>query len=164
MAAIGWAHTSVGIDPPPIHHQAVRAVVKGLARRHGQPAVKRKALTGADIARLLEHVPAGTLAGTRDRALLAIGYFGALRRSEIVALDRRDLEEVGEGLDVLVARSKTDPEAVGVTKGLKRRRGITDPVPLFRTWVAASGIPEGPLFPPIARHGNRAAGRPTGPP
>lgn len=162
VAAIGLAHTAAGFDPPPTRHQQLKETMKGLARLHGQPAAKRKALAGSDIARLIERIPGGTLAGKRDRALLAIGYFGALRRSEIVALDRRDVEEVGEGLNVLVARSKTDPEAVGATKGLKRRRGTADPVALFRSWVAASGITEGPLFRSIDRHGNMAAERLTG--
>ena len=35
--------------------------------------------------------------GKRDRALLALGFAGAFRRSELVALDVTDLIEVPDG-------------------------------------------------------------------
>ena len=42
---------------------------------------------------------AGTdLGGLRDRALLALGFLGAFRRSELVALDVADLEATCEGI------------------------------------------------------------------
>lgn len=161
VAAIGLAHATAGFDPPPTRHQMLREVLKGLARTHGRPAAKRKALSGEDLARLIERTSGGTLAGKRDRALLAIGYFAARRRSEIVGLDREHIEEVAEGLNILIVRSKTDPEGEGMVVGVKRRRGITDPVSLYRSWLAASGITEGPLFRPIDRHGNMAGTRLT---
>lgn len=61
---------------------------------------------------MLRHCP-NALRGQRDRALLALGFAGAMRRSELVALTVADLEEVGEGLRVHVRRSKTDQEGVG---------------------------------------------------
>ena len=54
---------------------------------------------------------AGTrLSATRDRALLLIGFAGAFRRSELVALNADDIEETVEGLRVTIRRSKTDQE------------------------------------------------------
>ncbi len=47
--------------------------------------------------RRLEPLPA-TLAGTRIEAPLLVGFAGALRRSEIVALAAENLQEVDEGL------------------------------------------------------------------
>jgi len=47
------------------------------------------------------------------RALLLIGFAGAFRRSELVALDVEDVEEVPEGLRVTIRRSKTDQEGRG---------------------------------------------------
>src|SRR6266567_78780 len=60
-----------------------------------------------DIAGLLAHLP-DNLLGIRDRALLLVGFAGAFRRSELVALDLQDLEFSSEGLKVLIRRSKTD--------------------------------------------------------
>jgi site-specific recombinase XerD len=42
----------------------------------------------------------GSLTALRDRALLLLGFAGAFRRSELVALDVADIEEVPEGLRV----------------------------------------------------------------
>jgi site-specific recombinase XerD len=55
------------------------------------------------------------LAGLRDRALLLIGFGGALRRSELVALDVADVTENETGLLVAIRHSKTDQEGEGAT-------------------------------------------------
>jgi integrase len=54
-----------------------------------------------------------------DRALLLLGFAGAFRRSELVALDVADIQEDEGGLRVLIRRSKTDQE------GQHRRRAST---------------------------------------
>jgi site-specific recombinase XerD len=47
-----------------------------------------------------------TLLGCRDRALLLVGFAGAFRRSELVALHLEDIESSREGLTITVRRSK----------------------------------------------------------
>jgi hypothetical protein len=42
-----------------------------------------------------------------------LGFAGAFRRSELVALDVVDLTFTSEGLTVLIRRSKTDQEGAG---------------------------------------------------
>lgn len=44
----------------------------------------------------------------RYRALLLVGFTGAFRRSEIVALEFRDISFVKEGVEATLRRSKTD--------------------------------------------------------
>jgi hypothetical protein len=51
--------------------------------------------------------------GLRDRALLSLGYAGAFRPSELVALKVRDVEEVPDQLRVTIRRSKTDRTGEG---------------------------------------------------
>jgi site-specific recombinase XerD len=53
------------------------------------------------------------LKGLRDQALLLLGFAGAFRRSELVALDIMDLEETDEGMRVAIRRSKTDQDHRG---------------------------------------------------
>ena len=53
--------------------------------------------------------------GLRDRALLLIGFVGAFRRSELVALNRQDLDESELGVKVTIRHSKTDQEGAGQT-------------------------------------------------
>ena len=55
------------------------------------------------------------LKGMRERALLLLGFAGAFRRSELVALDVADIAETETGLLVTIRRSKTDPDGEDVT-------------------------------------------------
>ncbi len=54
-----------------------------------------------------------TLAGFRDKALLLIGFSGAFRRSELVALNIEDLTTSEEGLVLLMREGKTDQKRKG---------------------------------------------------
>jgi site-specific recombinase XerD len=47
-----------------------------------------------------------SMGGLRDRALLLLGFAGAFRRSELVALDVADLEETRDGLGAPIARQR----------------------------------------------------------
>ena len=51
--------------------------------------------------------------GRRDRALLLIGFAGALRRSELVSLRVEDVAIVTNGLRLRIVRGKTDQEGQG---------------------------------------------------
>ncbi len=83
----------------------------------------------------------------RDRALLAIGFYAALRRAEIVALNIGDLEFTKDGLLVTIRKSKTDQFAEGQVIGIKPQK---DPkvcaVALVQDWLTASELKDGPLF------------------
>ncbi|GLV15000.1 hypothetical protein Heshes_26860 [Alicyclobacillus hesperidum] len=61
---------------------------------------------------MLQYTP-NDLMGLRDSALLLIGFAGAFRRSEIVALNVEDVEFVREGLVIMLRQSKTDQEGEG---------------------------------------------------
>jgi integrase len=96
--------------------------------------------------------PAGKLKGLRDKALLLLGFGGAFRRSELVALDVADIEETDEGLRVTIRRSKTDQDGVGQTIAVVRG-GAQCPVRAVRAWLDAAGITEGPVFRPVRKGG-----------
>jgi site-specific recombinase XerD len=112
VAAITYAHRLAGL-PPPTAAEPVKAVLRGIRRRIGT-AVERKApVTARAIAAMLKRIPKDTIAGKRDRALLLLGFAAALRRSELVALDIRDVEHVPDGVVIHVRKSKTDQEGEG---------------------------------------------------
>jgi site-specific recombinase XerD len=91
------------------------------------------------------------LKGLRDRALLLLGFAGAFRRSELVALNFADIEFCDAGLRVTIQRSKTDQE-VSVLKS--RSHGVRQPVlSKLRAWIKAAEICDGALFRPVARTG-----------
>lgn len=149
-AAIRYAHKLAG-QPDPTDDEAVRAAMKGIRRRVGVAPNRKAAATAEILAAALMRIP-DTLAGKRDRALLALGFAGAFRRSELVALDVADLSEHADGLRVIVRRSKTDQEGQGIEKAIPHGRFIR-PVALLREWLDAAGITEGPLFRPVSRSG-----------
>ena len=90
--------------------------------------------------------------GKRDRALLALGFAGAFRRSELCALEVDDLVEVPDGLRVLIRRSKTDQtgegQEVAIPRGYKLR-----PVEAVQAWLAAAEISSGPVFRAVTKGG-----------
>ena len=103
---------------------------------------------------MVAHLPEGRLLSTRDRALLLLGFAGAMRRSELVGLDVTDISENEDGLVVRIRWSKTDQEGqgekVGIPYGSHRE---TCPVRSVKAWLRDSGITEGALFRAVNRHG-----------
>ncbi|WP_279602308.1 site-specific integrase [Methylobacterium sp. E-005] len=151
MAAIRHAHKLAGL-PDPTEDEGVRAAIRGARRKVGVAPVQKAAATADVLTALLMRCP-DTLAGKRDRALLALGFAGAFRRSELVALDVEDLREDPEGLRITVRRSKVDQEGRGFEKAIPHGRFIR-PVALVREWLDAAGITAGPVFRPVSRSGN----------
>jgi integrase len=82
------------------------------------------------------------LAGLRDRALLLVEFGGALRRSELVALDVADIEQSETGLLVTIRGSKTDQERAGATIAIARG-DVACPAKALREWLDAAGIEAG---------------------
>ncbi|KTS10793.1 integrase [Methylobacterium radiotolerans] len=150
LAAIRYAH-KLARAADPTDDEGVRAAMKGARRKVGIAPTQKAAATAEILAALLMRTP-DTLTGKRDRALLALGFAGAFRRSELVALDVEDLRDDPEGLRVMVRRSKVDQEGRGFEKAIPHGRFIR-PVALVREWLDAAGITSGPVFRPVSRSG-----------
>jgi site-specific recombinase XerD len=152
-AAIRYAHKLAGHEPP-TNSEKVKATIRGIRRTIGV-APKRKAPAVAEITRdMVKAAPAGKLKGLRDRALLLLGFGGAFRRSELVALDVADLEFTDDGLRVTIRRSKTDQEAQGQTIAVIRGTGAFCPMKALRAWLDAAQITEGAIFRPVRKGGH----------
>jgi site-specific recombinase XerD len=150
-AAIGHAHRLAGREPP-TSNESVKATVRGIRRAMGA-APNRKAPAIAEITRdMAKAAPGGRMKGLRDRALLLLGFGGAFRRSELVALDVSDLEETDDGFRVTIRRSKTDQEGQGATIAVVRG-GACCPVRAVKARLEAAGISDGPVFRPLWRGG-----------
>ena len=85
-----------------------------------------------------------------------VGFAGAFRRAELVALEVDDLNASnGDGLIINVRRSKTDQEGRDRTVGIPFGTSpLTCPVKALETWRALAGIDEGRVFRGVTRHGN----------
>jgi integrase len=149
-AAIAYAHLARDL-PNPTQGALVGRVMRGIRNSLGTAPRQKAPATAEIVSAMLSHCP-DTLSGKRDRALLALGFAGAFRRSELVALDVEDLQEVGEGLRIKIRRSKTDQEGAGNEVAVPHGRHLR-PVALVRDWLAAAGIASGPVFRPMSRGG-----------
>jgi site-specific recombinase XerD len=145
-AAISYAHRLAGMEAPTAA-ESVRAVMRGIRRSIGAAPDRKTPATAELVMEMLKHCP-GTLAGKRDRALLALGFAGAFRRSELVALQVADLVEAPDGFRVVVRRSKTDQEGQGQEIAIPRGYRLR-PVEAVQTWLAAAEISNGPVFRPV---------------
>lgn len=85
------------------------------------------------------------LAGLRDRALLLLGFAGALRRSELIALNVADVSRHRQGALIIVRRGKTDQTGQGLTKAVPHGKKLKA-IEALDAWLAAAGITEGPIF------------------
>jgi site-specific recombinase XerD len=149
-AAIAYFHKLAGYEPP-TSSEAVRATVRGIRRAIGTAPARKAPATADLIVEMLKHCPA-TLAGKRDRALLALGFAGAFRRSELVALQVADLVEAPDGYRVMIRRSKTDQDGAGQEIAIPRGCRLR-PVEAVQAWLAAAEISSGPVFRPVLKGG-----------
>jgi site-specific recombinase XerD len=155
LVGIGFAHRVAG-EAWVGTHPLVKATLRGVLRKHGKPARQAAALMTEEV-RALVATCDESLTGLRDRALLLVGYAGGLRRSELVAITREDVEEVPGGLRIRIQRSKTDPTGEGAFVGLAlgEHRG-TCPVRALRAWMEASTADVDAIFRKIS-HAGRVA-------
>ncbi len=89
VAAIAYHHRRRGFLFVPTH-PVLRETLSGIRRRHPRKVRPAAALCSQEIKQLLDVCPTD-LAGVRDRALFLVGFAGAFRRSELVAIDRENL-------------------------------------------------------------------------
>lgn len=159
VATISQAHQLAGYATP-TKSEAVRSKLKGIrrARRTGGQRQARPATTPI-LKQLLAAARPG-LAGQRDRALLLIGFAGAFRRSELVALDCADLDFRTDGLVIMVRRSKTDQEGQGREIAIPYgSTPATCPVRALQAWLVGADIVRGPIFRAVHRAGRVARRR-----
>ena len=184
LAGICWRYRQRGA-PLDTSDRHISTVLAGIRRAHGRPPVQKEAIFADELLAMLATLEMD-LRGIRDRAILAIGFAGGLRRSEIVGLDcgpdqsedgtgwieifppgadvssaSRDSADVSsasnnDGGAVLQISGKTGWREVEIGRG---SRPETCPVALLETWMRLGRISHGPLFRPIARKNGGVSAR-----
>jgi len=152
LAAIAFAHRAAGHDSP-TNSLLVASTGAGIRRQIGTAQVGKAPAITEDIRAMLEALPKNSK-GMRDCALLLVGFAGAFRRSELVALNMEDVEFKAAGLVITVRRSKTDQEGEGMRKGLPFGKcEETCPVRALQAWLKTAKITTGAIFRGVDRHG-----------
>ncbi len=141
-AALRFLHRAAGL-PSPTDTAEVSETMAGIRRDAPNPQKKRAATT-AVLRELLAPIP-DDLRGHRDRALLLVGFAGALRRAELAAITLADLQRTDGGYELTLKRSKgAQTEAVLVP--LPYGRTELCPVRALSRWIDAGTITEGAVF------------------
>ena len=138
-------------------------MLAGIRRKHARPPAQKAAIFADELLAMLATLEMD-LRGLRDRAILALGFAGGLRRSEIVGLDcgpgqsedgagwmeifPKGEDPNNDGGVLLQISGKTGWREVEIGRG---SRPDTCPVALLETWMRLGRIAHGPLFRPIAR-------------
>lgn len=152
LAAIAEQHQSNGYTSPS-EEWVVRNTMRRLRVEHGSPARGKAPLLTDDLKRIMDSIP-DTLSGIRDRAILLLGFAGAMRRRDLVSLDIQDLALALQGLVVSIKRGKTDQTGKGRKIGIPYGKyEATCPVKAILRWLKESKLSEGPLFRGITKHG-----------
>lgn len=175
LSALRYAHKLVGLDDPTASARVStvwEGIRRSIARTGGRQAITEKAppLMPPRLWDVLDACPRRTtwttrdneasLAGARDRALLLVGFFGALRRSELARLDVAHLHADPRGYVIELPWSKTSQ--YGTTSDLIAlpRTANPDrcPVRAVDAWLSLANITEGAVLQSVTK-GNRPGGR-----
>jgi site-specific recombinase XerD len=152
LASIGKMH-GVNGHTNPCSAEAVKGTMKGIERQFGIAQASKAPATHEKVEKMIASCPAVTLDGLRARAILLLGYAGAFRRSELVALECADLKWAKEGVVITVRRSKTDQRGKGIVKAIPYVEGPLCAATALRVWLTAAQIDRGPVFRAFLRNG-----------
>lgn len=143
--AIGDAHATAGVGRPD-RAERIQLLMRGIGRSIGTRAKGAPPVGLAELEAMVKALH-GSVRGTRDRALLLLGFAGAYRSSDLAALDLEHLCFSSEGLTLLLPRSKEDQLGRG-----RRTHIPADAHPelcavrAVRAWIECLCGDTGPLF------------------
>ena len=146
-AAIRYLHFTAGSAVPTVEAHVAETVAgmrRDAADKDGMP--RKKLAATADILREIVGLIGDDLVGLRDKALLAVGFAGALRRAELAAIRTEHIEKRDRGLRLTLPRSKGERTGRAATVALPYGSTALCPVRALRRWQEAAGISEGALF------------------
>lgn len=144
VAAIAWVHAGMR-RPSPCADPRVSMALSAIRRASTRRPAKKQAIDRALLRRMVATLPAHGQ-GLRDRALLLVGWHGAFRRSEFVALQVSHVNWQPAGLVIRLDKSKTDQEQAGRLVPIEATGDALCPVAALRAWMTAAGIVTGTIF------------------
>lgn len=151
ITALKQFHVNHGF-PDPTAHMLIKKTLKGIQNTHGKPKQQAPAIRLSQLQQCIEQLQSdNTLISQRNQCLLTLGFFGALRGSELLNIQVEHLDWQAQGLYILIPQSKTDQAGEGQWCALPKLNNAL--CPLFHTqqWLASSNIEQGHLFRSINR-------------
>jgi len=124
-------------------HPVIRENLIGIKRKIGSYQKGKKPILINNLYKIIDLIELNKvnkyLLSTRDKSILLIGFDGGFRRSELVSLEKSDLEFVPEGLKINLRKSKSDQYGEGLVKGIpyfKNKKYC--PVLAVQDWLSAT--------------------------
>ena len=115
ISALTENFAAAGIKDNPCRFPIVKDAVRGIKRMKGTQQHGKAPILFDDIREMLRYLDGDELRQARDKAVLLVGFYGAMRRSEIAGLDVEDLNFNRLGLLITLRKSKTDQFDQGQT-------------------------------------------------
>lgn len=152
LVAIKNWHTYQGFPDPTTYPLVIKTMI-GITRTHGKPKEKAPSLSPEELQQIVETLQQNPILATlRDNALLQIGFFGALRRSELVNIHYEHIRWEKDGIEILLPSSKTDQTHEGQYCTIPYGNDLLCPVKALENWLNRSGIDQGTIFRRINRN------------
>lgn len=151
LTAIKQWHVTQGFVDPTAHPY-IRKTMTGIKNVHGKPKAKAPALILDDLKKIASVLSKSIrLIDIRNNALIQLGFFGAFRRSELVAIQWEDLVFLKEGVEITIARSKTDQGGEGQVVAIPHGNDTVCAMHALKLWREYSGLSEGHVFRGISK-------------
>ena len=163
LSAIAAAYRIVG-RPIDVRHPQIRAAASACAESTAHsPSRRAKEILPETLQQMLNSQPNGVL-GIRNRAMLLICYGAALRRSELVALNIGDVQEVPKRGLLVRVRSNADRHSYGDVAILSAGEPHFCPIHAWRAWIEKrnAGSDHQPLFCGLLKNGRLTERRLSG--
>lgn len=160
LAALAHWHLQQGfVDPTKA--PSVREVLRGIQALHARPAVQAEPLQLRELEACVQALaqeeqgehPVVRLRACRDRLLVLLGFWRALRSDELCRLRIEFIRlEPAKGLTMFLPSSKTDRANLGRQLSVPALTHLC-PVQAYEDWLACSCLREGPLLRNVDRWG-----------
>lgn len=145
-AAIRLMHLGAKLLSPTDAREVGR-VLRRIRSARKQPPRQKAPAVDADVQRMADAIEPQTRRGLRDRALVLLGFAGALAPSDLVAFDVEHLKHGPKGLILEIPSSTTDQDPKGQTIAIPSvpdskycpRQAVLD-------WLMVADISTGALF------------------
>ena len=142
LASINVIHKIKGFHID-IKHPIITENLIGIKRKIGSYQKGKKPILINNLCQIIDLIDNKqinkSLQSLRDKAIILLGFAGGFRRSELVSLEKSDLEFISEGLKITLKKSKNDQYGQGLIKGIPYfKNNKYCPVIAVKEWISSS--------------------------
>lgn len=147
ISALTENFDAAGLKENPCRYPIVKNALRGIKRMKGTIQHGKAPILFDDIKEMLTYLEGDEIQQVRDKAILLVGFYGALRRSELAGIDVEDLKFTRLGLLITLRKSKTDQFDQGqmIAIPMVKDKNLCA-VTALQKWLDISGITTGPVF------------------